>query len=369
MLDGVSEEGEAGRRASARLNSAWGEQPAGRKGGVVVQYRCFRNDDPPGLVDIWNEAFTGRGAVVLRHSSPLERHAFSKAYFDPAGLLIAEEDGVRVGFAHAGFGANSTETGLSYAAGVTCLIGVRPSHQRRGIGAQLLKQCETYLRAQGARTLFAGPMRPLNPFYFGLYGGSELPGFLASDQAAGPFLESRGYRPYDTCMVLQRPLDRPLQVADARFPALRRRYAVRVAPRTGLSTWWRECVLGSVEPFEFRLEETGAGQLVARAEVWEMEGFSWRWGVPSVGLLDLTVQEGLRRQGLGKFLLLSILRYLQEQYFGLIEVQTMERNQAAVKLYQTLGFEQTGFGRIYRAEGAEDGLDASAASPAGPTEG
>ena len=40
----------------------------------MVKYRSFLNDDPPGLAEIWNEAFTGRGAAQLRNSSPLERY-------------------------------------------------------------------------------------------------------------------------------------------------------------------------------------------------------------------------------------------------------------------------------------------------------
>jgi ribosomal protein S18 acetylase RimI-like enzyme len=316
----------------------------------VVQYRSFRNDDPPGLVDIWNDAFTGRGAVLLRHSSPLERFIFSKPYFDAAGLIVAVEDGLRIGFVHAGFGSNAKESALAPATGVICAIGVRSSHRRRGIGSRLLERAEGYLRERGARTIYAGAMRPLNPFYFGLYGGSESSGFLASDKAAAPFLEYHGYRPWDTCLVFQRHLDQPVNVVDARFVALRRRLSMRVLPNTGIASWWQECVQGVVEPVEFRLEETVTSQAPARAQIWEMEGFSWRWGLPSVGLLDLEVNESQRRQGFAKFLLVSILQYLQEQYFGLIEVQTMERNQAAVKLYQGVGFEQVDIGRIYRRE-------------------
>ena len=61
----------------------------------MIYYRNCRNDDPPALVKIWNEAFTGRGAVILRTSSPLEHYVFSKPYFDPAGLFIEKGETVR----------------------------------------------------------------------------------------------------------------------------------------------------------------------------------------------------------------------------------------------------------------------------------
>ena len=43
-----------------------------------------------------------------------------------------------------------------------------------------------------------------------------------------------------------------------------------------------------------------------------------------------------------------MLRYLQEQYFGLTEVQTMEHNQAAINLYHSLGYQQVDTGRIFK---------------------
>ncbi len=314
----------------------------------MLDYRSFRNDDPPGLADIWNEAFTGRGEVRLRHSSPLENYVFAKPYFDPAGVIVAEEDGVRVGFAHAGFGPDATQSCVCREIGVVCLIGVRPSYRRRGIGSELLQRCESYLRARGVHTFYAGPMAPYNPFYFGLYGGSEMPGFLDSDGDAVPFLRRHGYQVHDTCLVFQGMLNRPINVADGRFAALRRRFDVRIVPRAGAANWWQEAVLGPVEIVEFRLEDKTTGQVVGRTSVWEMDLFGWRWNQPAVGIVEVQVQEEFRRQGLAKFLLTQLLHYLQDQFFGVAEVQTMQRNEAAIKLYQSLGFEQVDIGHIYK---------------------
>src|SRR5581483_5163028 len=100
--------------------------------------------------------------------------------------------------------------------------------QRRGIGAALLELAETYLRERGAQTIFAGPMKPLTPFYFGVYGGSFLPGMLVSERAAAPFLEMHGYRPWETTLIYQRFLDKPINVPDPRFAALRKRFDVRI---------------------------------------------------------------------------------------------------------------------------------------------
>src|SRR5262249_53825853 len=146
-------------------------------GGVrrVLDYRTFRNDDPPRLAALWNDVFTGRGAVRLRTSSPLERFVFAKPYFDRDGLILALDNGVPVGFAQAGCGAKEAEAALARENGIICAVGVRPTHRRRGAGTELVRRCEAYLTARGATAVYAGPMRPLDPFYLGLYGGSELP--------------------------------------------------------------------------------------------------------------------------------------------------------------------------------------------------
>jgi ribosomal protein S18 acetylase RimI-like enzyme len=317
-------------------------------GLLVVQYRAFRNTDPPSLAAIWNEAFTGRGEARLRHSSPLENYVFAKPYFDAAGLILAEEENVPVGFVHAGFGPNDTQSALATDKGTICALGVRPSHRRKGIGSELLRRGEEYLHERGAKALFAGPMAPLDPFYFALHGGSDLPGFLESESEAGPFLQRHGYQADETCLVFQRVLSQPMNVVDARFALLRRRFEVRIVPRAGTISWWQEAVLGPVELVEFRLEEKLTGHTVARAAVWEMDLFSWRWNTPSVGLLEVQTREELRRQGLAKYLLAQTLRYLQDQFFGLVEFQVREPNATAIALIRGLGFEQVDKGHRYK---------------------
>ncbi len=331
---------------TARAPPSWGA-PAAERLNVVVHYRTFRNDDPPALLSLWNETFTGRGTVRLHSTTILEHLVFSKPYFDPAGLIVAVEDGVRVGFAHAGFGPNEANTGLSTDVGVLCLIGVRPTHRRRGVGSELLRRAEDYLRGKGAATAFAGGLPPYNPFYFGLYGGSDSAGFLASDHDAEPFLKKHGYRVRESCRVLQCRLDVPLNVVDARFAAMRRRYEMRTVPRSGADVWWRECVRGPLELVEFRLIDKGTQQGVASAFLWEIETFWQPSTEPAVGIVHVEVTPELRGQGLAKFLLSSILRGVQEQYFLLAEAHTREGDDAAGQLFGGLGFEQVDTGRLF----------------------
>jgi GNAT superfamily N-acetyltransferase len=312
----------------------------------VIQYRTFRNGDPPGLVNVWNSCFTGRGATLLRGTTLIEYFTFAKPYFDPEGLVLALADGVPVGFAHAGFGPRADGAALDPALGVLCTLGVVPAFRRQGVGTELLRRAEDYLRRRGARELLAGPMTPRNPFTFGIYGGSQSPGFLESDPAAGPFFQKHGYRPRDTVRVLQRTLEQAPGAADERFAALRQRCEVHAAALAPVS-WWQECVLGPVEVVEFRLVDRPANRVVARTALWEMETYRPRWDDNAVGVASLEVDANLRRQGLAKYLMVQVLRHLREQYFSRVEVQVPEGDAAGAALAGQVGFQQVDVGHTY----------------------
>ena len=278
----------------------------------------------------------------------LEEYVFSKLYFDPAGLILALDDGQIVGFAHAGFGSAPGKKDLSGDRGILSLIGVRPSHRRQGIGFGVAAPVRSIPEGSWGHDSPGRAPVPLNPFYFGLYGGSDSPGFLASDAAAEPFLKQHGYVPATTCLVFQRALQDPMAVVDVRFPSIRRRFELVAEPRSGVGTWWEECTRGPTEFLDIRLVEKGSERIAGRVLVWEMTSFSQRWQTGAVGVVDLEVRPDLRRQGLARFLIAALLRHLQDQLFAIVEVQMIEQNQAAIALFGDLHFQQIDVGRQYR---------------------
>ena len=313
----------------------------------MIHYRTFRNGDPPGLAKVWNQSFLGRGAVRLQGPAWMEYFLFSKPYFDPEGLIIATSEDQIVGFVWPGFGPNDTESALDPRTGIVCLLGVAPAHRGQGIGSELLRRAEAYLREHGSEELFAGPMYPLNPYSFGLYGGSYSPGFLDSDPQARSFFEHKGYAVESTCLVFQRSLRQALNITDGRFAAHRLRYEIHANPFQG-TTWWQECILGPIELHEYRLQDKLTGRTAARALMWEMETYAARWNEHAIGISDIVVPAELRRLGLAKFLLAQVLRYLQDQFFTAVEIQTRADNDPAINLLAGLGFEQVDTGHIYR---------------------
>ena len=315
-------------------------------------YRPFRNDDPPALVEVWNEALGARGSYPLRLAGLIDRWILSKPYFDRHGLILAVDPDTNkvAGFALAGFGPNEERTALDPSGGVICCVVVRPGFRKCGIGRELVRRAEAYLRERGAQVIVFGAQRPYNPFLFGLYGGANSPGILSSEPDAESFLNKVGYEKGEGHIVFQRRLDTPIQVADGRFAGLRRRYDIQLIRPTVSSSWWEECIWGTLEPTEFRVVDKMTGQPAGRAVHWDLEGYSWKWNMPSAGLFDVEIRAHLRKQGLAKFLLASILKLLQDQFFAMAELQVWADDPAGVGICQSLGFEQVDIGHRYRAK-------------------
>lgn len=310
----------------------------------MLEYRAFRNTDTPRLVAVWNDTFTRRGSPKLANNTLFERYILGKPIFDPRGLIVAVSNGAVVGWAHAAMSDNPFNT---QRVGVTSLIGVRPAHQRQGIGGKLLKRCEAYLQEQGAEVLTAGGHWPNNPFYMGLYGGCESPGFLQSDAAAEPFFLKHGYKVEQKIHILQRKLDAPMKMFDPRFVPLRNLYELQFGSPRRLLSSWHELIHGYVDPLQFVLNDRQTGSWVARTLVWEMEAFSLYWRRPSVGIFDFEVNPPYRRGAVGRYFLSLIMKYIQEQFFTLVEIQLEETNDAGLQFLHSLEFEHVDTGQVY----------------------
>jgi ribosomal protein S18 acetylase RimI-like enzyme len=281
----------------------------------------------------------------------LDRLVFSKPYFDPHGLIVATDGDQPIGFAHAGFGPTDDESGLSYELGASILTLVAPHPEEAEIAATLITGSERYLRAQGAKVLYAGGMRPLNAFYVGLYGGSELPGILDSDPQQQQFFRAAGYREIDRTVVLQREIAGFRPLVDRQQMQVKRRAKIELIYDPPCRTWWEACTIGEYNRVQFRLFlREDEAKPAAIATLVEMEAFSHAWGVRAAGLIDVLVDEAVRRQGLAVNLLGDMLRRAAEQGIGLVEVQTMKSNTAAIAMYVKLGFQEVDQGVVFRKE-------------------
>lgn len=316
--------------------------------GPLIVFRPFLNSDPPHLAALWRTQAPQRGLVQPVSTALLEQLVFAKPYFDNEGLIVAVEADQRIGFAHAGFGANEDGSQLSTQLAATCMLMVRPDRQRRGIGRELLARSEDYLRGRGAKVLYGGGIRPLNSFYLGLYGGSEMPGVLASTPHAQAMLEAAGYDVIDHVVVLHLGLAGLRVPIDRRQMQIRRSTQLQVTADPPTRNWWEACTYGIFDQMRYELVLRDTGRSVAEATFWLMQPYSYAWRVQTAGLINVEVDAGHLRQGLATFLLSEALRMLKRDGIGLIEAQTMVHNAAAQGLYRKLGFEAVDQGTVLR---------------------
>jgi ribosomal protein S18 acetylase RimI-like enzyme len=267
-------------------------------------------------------------------------------------VTVAEDDGRIVGFVHAGFGANEQECRLNRDWGVIAIVIVAATHRRRGVGRELVRRAEEYLRGCGSTVIYAGPMRPLDPFYLGLYGGSELPGILRSDADAHLLVQSLGYRAVDECIVFQRSLSGPIGLPAAPMKTWANKLEFVVQQEPPAANWWTACQFGAVDNTRFSLRVIGTSDTIAEAHVWEMYPLQKTWNAEAVGIVDVEVADGFRGQGVATLLVTQIMRHCRELGLTLAEAQTMVRNEAACRLYRRLGFQEVDRGVAYRRNGS-----------------
>ena len=274
----------------------------------MVHFRKFRNQDAPGISQVWNESLTGRGAPRLRHSSLLENYVFSKTYFDPKGFFIAQDGDKIIGFAHAGFGPSSNGSSLDRTTGVTSLIAVSPAHQRKGHGSELLRRAESYLREAGSRVLQAGGSWPESPFYFGPMAGR----FLRTVQRRGraSVLRKHGYVPArrSWCGSVISTSRWPSDGRFAGFATMR-----SASSASGVTSWYEECVLARSV---LRFRAGRQSQRRWRDLVWEMDGIGYKWQMPAIGIVETVVSRRFANRR-GKVLALSDDALSAEQFLAL----------------------------------------------------
>mgnify|MGYP003344187972 CR=1 FL=1 len=115
----------------------------------MTEFRCFRNEDPPRLAEVWRASDLGPSALQPMTASLLETAVFSKPYFDREGLVVAVEQDQVVGFAHAAFAPSGDQSAIDTRTGTTVLVVMTPQCDHERVGAGLLERCEAYLREIG----------------------------------------------------------------------------------------------------------------------------------------------------------------------------------------------------------------------------
>jgi ribosomal protein S18 acetylase RimI-like enzyme len=310
----------------------------------VTRFRTFRNTDPPALVKLWNRAIPETGTVRPLRVHELDAHALGRPNFEAAGLIIAERDGLMVGYVHAGFGPDSpvdpaSPLELNYEMGTVSMLVVDPDFDDRELVFGLIGEAECYLRKRGAKVIYAGGLFPLNPFYLGIYGGSEGCGVLSGHQPFHGALEEKGYEPALTTVLLEADLSVP-EPRDPRGVLCRRQVQVEFQDDALPANWWQCLALGDFQLMNARLISRSDGSLLGEAQAWDMSWFGRGDSHSRIGLISLEVSAAHRRKGYGRFLVSEIFRRARENHVDSVAVGTAATNGPALALYASLGFQR-----------------------------
>ena len=269
-------------------------------------------------------------------------------HFDRQGLIVATKNDEPVGFVHAGFGPNSDGTGIDTSMGTTLMLMVRNGAEDNALIDDMLAASEEYLHSRGASVFYAGGIKPLNSFYLGLYGGSEIPGVLCSNNLLHEACQRNGYGEAARVTIQHCDLVRFRPLITRKVRQWKFRTVVREQCDPCSKDWWEACVWGSHERDRFELVDKKSGDLLAFASFWDVQPLSMSWGICTAGLCDLYVDPDFRRQGCGSLLINEAFRLLRRRGVSTVEAQTMDTNESAKAFYEALGFAEVDHGVVYR---------------------
>ncbi|MFO7905898.1 MAG: hypothetical protein ACQESR_30735 [Planctomycetota bacterium] len=305
----------------------------------MIEYRSFRNTDPPALCEIWRHQTRPRAYYQRITPAVLERVVLSRPLFDRHGLIVADEDGKPIGFAHAGFARSQDGSGQDSSIGATSMLMVSGS-RREAVLRALLDRSEQYLVNHGVQQLHAGGSLDVAPFYIGLHDGAAAPGVLASDRdMLDTFLEA-GYVETGRTSVLKRSLAGFRPVVDRQQIRLKRTMRLECVPDPPVANWWEACTVGLANRFAFTATRREDDTKVATATFWDMEPLASSWCVHARGLIQFQMGLSPERESVALFLIGNALRQMATEGITLVQAHVNAPNDPLQPVFSRLGFEE-----------------------------
>ncbi len=101
----------------------------------MIEYRRFRNTDPPHVLRLWQTAGLGRGAALGLSADQFDDLTFAQPYFDRNGLIVACDNATVVGYVHAGFKADAPSARFAGLKAPSVAVIVAPNIGGKGSAA------------------------------------------------------------------------------------------------------------------------------------------------------------------------------------------------------------------------------------------
>ncbi len=273
----------------------------------------------------------------------------SRPYFDAAGLQVAIDEETRAiaGFVHSGFGPADPASfcrRLDRSMGTIAVVCAPADPEMED---SLIQAGINYLRKEGAGVIYAGGRFPLNPFYWGLYGGSEFSGVLDSQPELQAALVRNGFKESARSVLFEYNLAKaePRHVKNI---VLKRESRLSILEDDSLGCHWTELALEAFHPMNVEIRDRHDTRTLARSVLWPMALYGRRESVSRIGLIGVEVAPGHRRQGYGRLVVTESIKCAIELSYDVLCVQTDVTNTPAMGLYEGMGFSRSGSASLFR---------------------
>lgn len=315
----------------------------------MFQIRPFRNTDVAGIVSVWNEQLHGLNLASPLSSNEFEVLVLSKPYFDGKDLLVATDQtsGKIVGFVHCGFGPSDPLTfcqDLDVSMGTIAMLCCKPDHELENT---LIRSAINHLKSSGSQVIYAGGRYPLNPFYWGIYGGSEFSGFLQSHQNIHPALLRNSFFETASSVMLEYNLAKN-EPRHLKNTILKRESRLLILEDENPKCKWTTLAIEIFHPMMIYISDKNEVQSIAHSTLWPMSLFGRSAQQSRIGLIDVWVDQEQRRRGFGRLIITEVIKCAMELSYDILCVQTDATNEGALKLYESLGFQRTETTHFYR---------------------
>ncbi|MFY9233446.1 MAG: ribosomal protein S18-alanine N-acetyltransferase [Fimbriimonadaceae bacterium] len=144
--------------------------------------------------------------------------------------------------------------------------------------------------------------------------------------------------------IAPRPSIRFEPLAEHHLPAI-----VEIEKATNTAPWSERSFRHEISnPHAVFIAGVSEGKVVGYGGIWLV--------VDEAHVTTIAIEESLRRQGAGRKLMVELLRAAQEKGLSCSTLEVRASNEAAIKLYETLGYVQTARRRSYYPDNREDAI-------------
>jgi GNAT superfamily N-acetyltransferase len=303
----------------------------------VVQIRPFLNSDVPNLVELWHRQEACEGRISRITPAMLETHVFARSYFDPSGLLVAEQDHDLVGASLCGFAPTPDGAGLDQRAGILSLLLIDADSSVE-TSRRLWAAAQEYFARRGCQTVYFGSRFPDSPFLNGFCGGTFVPGVTTADHVQLNRLASFGFQPGESIEVLKLDLPGYRLPIDRRVVMAKRQYEVRLSLDPLPPNWWQNNVLAFRHHLDFRIVQRKSNQICGRLSVCNTLPQDSGWDSRFFGIIRIEIDSALQRAGLGQAMLSDAIKDLEQRGVEQLEAQVPRSNAACHSMLTKIGF-------------------------------